>query len=154
MVDSRRTWFGDDADPHTSPASSSQPRTFFGMSLLLSRTQDRLGGTVPLSNRAQCQGRGKKTRQAHTMFPSNHPYHPTVCSSGTLWVRLHYCVISNPLWTSLLSHLPLNLWGFLIYPCSLHTLHFPFTGRNERTAGKSGKPSASFLMHHGNQRWD
>lgn len=76
-VVSRRVWFGDDTYPHTSSASSSSTGHFWDLPsvVLLSRTQDRLGGTVPLSNRAQsrCQGRGKKTRQAHTMFPTNHP---------------------------------------------------------------------------------
>lgn len=127
-----------------SSASSIQHRTFLGSpSLLLSRTQDRLSDTggllaqllSPTEPRADA-GEEKKDQASTQCSPLITPHPPTICSSVASWARHHYCVVRNPLWTTLPSHLPLNPWGFLICPCSLHTLHFPFAGRNEGTAGK------------------
>lgn len=97
--------------------------------------------------------KGTKTRQACTAL-CNHLPASTIRSSGSSWARHHRCAFSNPLWTSLPSHLPFSPWRFLIYPCSADTLHFPFSHRNECTAGASGKSSSAFLMRRGNQRWD
>lgn len=135
MVVSRLTCFGDDAYPHTLPAFSSPPGHFWDLPsvVLLSRTQDRLGDTrgplsqylSPTEPRADAREEEKRPGKHTSYSPLINPILPQSAAQGL--PGHHSCVVSNPLWTSFPSQLPLNRWGFLIYPCCLHTLHFPFT---------------------------